>query len=215
MMLFAILPMALALHSGGSIPSIRRRATDGPHLRAAPALLSAEPSPPSPKLIIADSAAVALYSLQLSACKSLALAFSDMTSPGFDLAADVAAFDPVATSTYLGVEQFAAASLVAGWIAGGLLSGACGDRWTELGRGRQLKTLLSGWAIAVPLALALKYGVLSHVDLPSLGQSEQAVARQAELSSLTLPNALADGFGMLGALALWRQILLRNPWLML
>merc|ERR1740124_767243 len=65
-------------------------------------------------LLVSDCAALVVYGLLASALKAFALAGSDLLSPGFDLAADLASFDLDATMRYVNVEYFAAASLALG-----------------------------------------------------------------------------------------------------
>jgi hypothetical protein len=166
---------------------------------------------PSAPLIVADCAALAAVSLQASAVKSFTLAAEDLTSPGFDLAKDLAEFDLAATLRYVDVEIFGAACLATGWIIGGVVSGACDSGWTTLDASERRRTLTRGYAIGAPLAVALKYSVLSQVELPSLGRSVQAAALEAQLAGLTVGNVVGDLLGMLAALLLWRWLLLGNP----
>ena len=165
-------------------------------------------------LLVADAGALAVYSLTISSFKSFALAGSDLTSPDFNFAADLSSFDLLAIAEYIGVEQYGAACLAVGWVVGGSSFGACSSAWPKLGSKEQLLRLLRGWSVAAPLACFLKYGAFAQVTLPSLGQSAAALALEAELSGLTAPNLEADTLGMLGILLLWRQLLLRNPFLM-
>lgn len=161
---------------------------------------------------MSDAVVLTAYSLTLSAFKSFALAAADLVSPGFDFVADVAAFDLEATAAYIGVEQFGAASLALGWLIGGSASGACSEAWATLTEREQASRLLRGWALAAPIACALKYGVLGQQGaLPPLGQSAEAAALEAQLGGLTTQNVLADVFGMLAMLALWRRLLPRFP----
>ena len=173
---------------------------------------SPQPPPVSVPLLIGDSAAIAAYSLQLSSFKALTLAYSDLSSPGFDLATDMASFDLQAVLTYVIVEQIGAASLVAGWIIGGAFcSRACSEDWAERDQRGRASSLLRGWLVAAPLLVAFKYGVLSQLTLPTLGRSAQALQLEAQLSGLTFGNVCGDTLGLVGVLFLWRQLLLRYP----
>ena len=165
----------------------------------------------STPLLLIDCAALGAYALGLSAFKSLALAGSDLASPGFDLAADLATFDGMATARYIGIENFGAACLVLGWVVGGVASGACNEEWRALSPSTQWQTLVQGWALAAPLACVVKYGVLSQTPLPSLGRSVQAIALESSLAGLSTQNVAADALGMLAVLLLWRQVLAQNP----
>ena len=176
-------------------------------------VMSDPPSPPlSAPLLIADSAVLSLVALQVSAFKALSIAISDLTAPGFDLVEDIADFDLAATTKFIGIEQFGAAALVLGWlVGGGLLSDACRVDWTQRDEDVRWRTLIQGYAAAVPSALLIKYGALTQVELPSLGRTEQAIELEASLAGLTVSNVLGDAVGMLVALVLWRALLLRNP----
>lgn len=185
--------------------------------RARPLLLAA-PDTPEPQLsgtlLASDCAALVVYGLLSSSLKAFALAGSDLLSPDFDIAADVASFDLDATMRYVGVEQFAASSLALGWLFGGVLSGACSDAWRTTGTERRWRQLLTGWAAAAPLACLCKYGLLSLQDLPALGRSAQAKLLESQLAGLTVPNVLADALGMLVVLVLWRRVVIGNDWLL-
>ena len=99
-----------------------------------------------------------------------------------------------------------------GWlIGGGLLSKACRQDWATGSDRTRWRTLLQGYAAAMPLALVFKYGVLTQIELPSLGRSLQAAQLEASLAGLTVSNVIGDSLGMLLALVLWRAVLLRNP----
>ena len=175
------------------------------------------PEPPAPlytRLLVADAGVLAVYSLTTSCFKSLSLAGSDLTSPDFDIIADITTFDPLVTMQYIGAEQFGAACLAAGWVVGGSVFGACSVSWPMLGPDEQLMRLVRSWALAAPLACLLKYGAFAQVDLPSLGQSTAAIALEAELSGVTATNVLTDFLGMGGVLLIWRRFLLQNPFLM-
>ncbi len=199
--------LCTALLIGRPVP---RRSTEIKATAPAP-----PPPPISSQLLVADCTAIALYSLQLSSFKSFALALSDFSSPDFDLAADISSFDLSAVSAFVGVEQFLAASLVVGWlVGGGLLSDACSEDWQELDAAERLANLLRGWAVATPVACALKYGVFANVDLPTLGRTAQAVALESQLAGFTLPNVCADTLGVFGVLLLWRQLLLKNDFML-
>ena len=166
----------------------------------------------SVSLIVSDCAALVVYGLLASALKAFALAGSDLLSPGFDLAADLASFDLDATMRYVNVEYFAAASLALGWLVGGTVSGACSVEWRGLSAEARWRLLLTGWLSAAPLACLCKYGLLAQQQLPVLGRSEQAKLLEAQLAGLTAPNVLADALGMLVVLVLWRRLLLFNDW---
>ena len=168
----------------------------------------------SGSLLAADCTVLVCYGLLANSLKAFGLASSDLLSPDFDLAADVASFDIAATMRYVGVEQFAAASLAVGWLVGGVVSGACDEEWRALEEQRQRRRLLTGWLAAAPLACLCKYGLLSQQDLPSLGRSAQAKLLEAQLSGLSAPNVLADAAGMLVVLVLWRRLLLRSDWIL-
>ena len=165
----------------------------------------------STPLLLVDCALLAAYSLGLSAFKSFALAGSDLLSPGFNLAADIAAFDALSTSRYIAIENFGATCLAAGWLVGGVASGACSDEWRASESTEQSLRIVQGWVLAAPLACALKYGVLSQTALPSLGWSTEAIALEAQLAGLTVQNVASDALGMLAVVLLWRQLLTRNP----
>ena len=180
-----------------------------------PLALADAPEPQlSGSLLVTDCAALVVYGLLASALKAFALAGSDLLSPDFDLAADVASFDLDATLRYVGVEEFAAASLALGWLVGGALSGACSVEWRGLGAERRWRPVLTGWLSAAPLACLCKYGLLAQQQLPVLGRSEQAKLLEAQLAGLTAPNVLADALGMLVVLVLWRRLLPRNDWML-
>ena len=185
--------------------------------QAAVRMIAHDPEPPAPlytKLLVADAGVLAVYSLTNSCFKSLFLAGSDLTSPDFNLVADITSFDPLATVQYIGAEQFGAACLAAGWVVGGSVFGACSTSWSTIDPDEQLMRLVRSWALAAPLACLLKYSVFAQVDLPSLGQSTAAIALQAQLSGVTAANVATDILGMLGVLLLWRRFLLQNPFLM-
>jgi len=168
------------------------------------------PAPLSPSLLVADCVAIAAFSLLGSSIKAFALAAADVTS-SFDLLADVVSFDLMATMQYVGIEQFGAASLAAGWLVGGVLSGACTDGWRWLDASARWSTLRKGYLIGGPLGVLLKYSVLKHAELPLLGQTVQAQSLQLELAELSASNVLGDALGMLVVLILWRRLLLNNP----
>ena len=167
------------------------------------------PSPLSPQLLAADCGALAAVFLLASSLKAFSLALADLSSPGFDLAADLVSFDLAATSQYVGVEQFSAASPALSWIVGGVVSGACTDDWCRRSARARWKALAVGYLIAAPLTLLLKYTVLAQIDLPSLGSSAQALQLETQLVGLSLVNVLNDALVMLGTLLLWRQVWLR------
>lgn len=197
----AMMSVALLISSSGSLHQLPK-----PNPRKAPI------PPVSVPLLLGDSAAIAGFSLSLSSFKAFTLAYSDLTSPDFDLAADIASFDLVAVMSFVSVQQFSAASLVAGWILGGALcSPSCREDW--LGRDERGKViaLLRGWLVAAPLACAFKYLTLSQMELPSLGRSAEALQLEAQLSGFNFGNVCGDTLGLLGVLLLWRQLYMRNP----
>ena len=206
---FAVVTAAAALHARPmSKPVLPSRL-----IRATTTVMAVNPdSEISKPVLAADCAAVALYSLQVSAIKALAVAAGDLTSPSFDLADDIASFDVAATMSYVGIEQFGAACLALGWLIGGAYSGACSERWRSLTVSDQYSLLLRGWAVAAPLACILKYSVLCNIHIPVLGHSPEAALLEAQLAGFTAGNVLTDVFGILGALALWRQVMVRNNW---
>ena len=178
-----------------------------PRLPALPA-----PSPPSPPLVVADCAALALFSLLSSSYKAFRVVAAELSSPDYDLAADLTSFDLQATAQYVGVEEYCAASLALSWLLGGVVAGACSEAWRyTLDGDTRWRTLVRGFLVAAPLALLLKYGVLSHCDLPSLGRTAQAMELEAQLAGFNPTNALTDILGMLATLVLWRRVLLLNP----
>ena len=154
------------------------------------------------------------YGLLANSIKAFEVAGSDFLSPGFDFAADLASFDLGNAMRYVGVEEFTAASLAIGWLVGGAASGACSEEWRALDEQRQRRLLLTGWLAAAPLACLCKYGLLSQLDLPPLGQSPQAQLLEASIKGLSAPNVLADAAGILVVLVMWRRLLLRSDWIL-
>ena len=183
--------------------------------RASNIVLSAKPPPdPAPlstRLIVTDSAAIAVFALGVSSFKALSLAVSDLTSPEFSIVDDLSSFNPAVIAQFVNCENFGAACLVLGWLVGGAFSGACADDWEQEEPRKQWQALVTGWVAAAPLAFVLKYGFLANADLPSLGQTAQAIALEAQLAGLTVPNVLTDTVGMLLVMVLWRRWLLQNP----
>ena len=183
--------------------------------RASNIVLSAKPPPdPAPlstRLIVTDSAAIAVFALGVSSFKALSLAVSDLTSPEFSIVDDLSSFNPALIAQFVNCENFGAACLVLGWLVGGAFSGACADDWEQEEPRKQWQALVTGWVAAAPLAFVLKYGFLANADLPSLGQTAQAIALEAQLAGLTVPNVLTDTVGMLLVMVLWRRWLLQNP----
>lgn len=174
-------------------------------------MMAAPAEPLSTTLLAADCAVLVVVSLLSSSLTALTLAGLDFASPTFDLAADVRSFDLGATAQYIGVEQLTASSPALGWLVGGMASDACGEGWSTREDDARWASLARGYAIALPLALVLKYGALSALDLPTLGRSAQAMALEQRLAGLSAPNAISDALAMLGTLVLWRQVLHRNP----
>ena len=127
---------------------------------------------------------------------------------------DIAAFDLQATSRYIGIAQFGAASPALSWLVGGTMSGACRGDWCTRDAGSRWRSLLRGLALAVPCAIALKYGVLAQLDLPTLGRSVQATQLEEQLAGLNGLNMANDALVMGATLFLWRKLLLYNPDLM-
>lgn len=177
-----------------------------------PAPPPAPPAPPSAPLLVADCAALALYSLSVSSYKAFRVVAAELTSPDYDFAEDLTSFDLQATVQYIGVEQFCAASLALGWLLGGAVAGACSEAWrTTLDEEARWRTLVSGFLVAAPLAVLIKYGVLANYELPSLGRTVQAAELEALLAGFTPVNVLSDVVGMFATLVLWRRVLLLNP----
>jgi hypothetical protein len=188
------------------------RASDARMMAAKPRRVPPTAPPAlSPMLLAADCAALVGISLLSSSLTALTIAGFDLASPGFDLAADVRSFDAGATAQYVGVEQLCAASPALSWLAGGVASGACGEDWCTRDAAARWTSIVRGYALALPLALGLKYGLLAVLDLPSLGRSTQALALEQQLAGFSVANVGSDALTMLGTLVLWRQVLLRNP----
>ena len=162
------------------------------------------PPPPSPPpqlsrvLLIGDAGAMLLYSLSLSTARTLAQAgptFTFMQESTLHL-----------TYQYVAIEQLSAVALTLAWCVGAAYAGGLSQDWFERAREARdsspnfgvLRSLLSSWATAVPLAATGKTIAVAAVILPVGGWL-----------AFDLPTAVMDLGGMLLAVALWRTMLLR------
>ena len=164
------------------------------------ALDAAAAEPPSPRLLLYDGLVVLAYSLSVSTLRAYALAFSDATQPGFDLAADLKGIDLAMTIRFIEIEQLSALSLAVAWMVGAAVAGAATESWRSFDHDAAplgVARLLRAWAIAGPLAFVLKGLTTAAVVLPAGG----SVAFDA-------PTAFADLGGMLLCVVLFRRWLL-------
>ena len=156
--------------------------------------------PPSPRLLLYDGLVVLAYSLSVSTLRAYALAFSDATQPGFDLAADLKGIDLAMTLRFISIEQLSALSLAVAWMVGAAAAGAATESWRSFDHDAAplgVARVLRAWAVAGPLAFVLKGLTTAAVVLPAGG----SVAFDA-------PTAVADLGGMLLCVVLFRRWLL-------
>ena len=95
------------------------------------ALDAAAAEPPSPRLLLYDGLVVLAYSLSVSTLRAYALAFSDATQPGFDLAADLKGIDLAMTMRFISIEELSAVSLAVAWMVGAAVAGAATQNWAS------------------------------------------------------------------------------------
>ena len=161
---------------------------------------AAAAEPPSPRLLLYDGLVVLAYSLSVSTLRAYALAFSDATQPGFDLAADLKGIDLAMTIRFIEIEQLSALSLAVAWMVGAAVAGAATQNWASFDHDAAplgVARVLRAWAVAGPLAFVLKGLTTAAVVLPAGG----SVAFDA-------PTAFADLGGMLLCVVLFRRWLL-------
>ena len=164
------------------------------------ALDAAAAEPPSPRLLLYDGLVVLAYSLSVSTLRAYALAFSDATQPGFDLAADLKGIDLAMTIRFIEIEQLSALSLAVAWMVGAAAAGAATESWRSFDHDAAplgVARVLRAWAVAGPLAFVLKGLTTAAVVLPAGG----SVAFDA-------PTAFADLGGMLLVVVVFRRWLL-------
>jgi hypothetical protein len=172
--------------------------------RAAP-VFAVAPPPFSRTLLIGDAGALLLYSLGLSASRTLALAPPDL-SAATDLGSLLLESNMRLTVQFVEIEQLSAVVMALGWCVGAALGGGLGVDWFDRAEAAErdtpglgvMGTLLLSWAYATPLFELGKAVAVAAVILPVGGSL-----------AFDPPTFVADAGGMLLAIALWRTALLR------
>ena len=135
------------------------------------AAVAASTPPPllSRILLLGDAGALLTWSLGLSTARTLALA-----GPDFDAASDLVSFMLESTMNmtvqYVAIELFSALALTLAWLVAAAIGGALDEDWfartQSAGALGVVRSLLSSWLIAIPLAEIGKATAVAAVILP-------------------------------------------------
>ena len=138
--------------------------------RHAAAVAASTPPPPlSRLLLLGDAGALLTWSLGLSTARTLALA-----GPDFDAASDLVSFMLESTMNmtvqYVAIELFSALALTLAWLVAAAIGGALDEDWFARTQSADalgvVRSLLSSWLIAIPLAEIGKATAVAAVILP-------------------------------------------------
>ena len=139
--------------------------------RHAAAVAASTPPPPLSRafLLLGDAGALLTWSLGLSTARTLALA-----GPDFDAASDLVSFMLESTMNmtvqYVAIELFSALALTLAWLVAAAIGGALDEDWFARTQSADafgvVRSLLSSWLIAIPLAEIGKATAVAAVILP-------------------------------------------------
>ena len=202
MLLLCTSTLLLSFTAQPSLRNINSAILTSATCRHAAAVAASTPPPPLSKLLLlGDAGALLTWSLGLSTARTLALA-----GPDFDAASDLVSFMLESTMNmtvqYVAIELFSALALTLAWLVAAAIGGALDEDWFARTQSADafgvVRSLLSSWLIAIPLAEIGKATAVAAVILPVGGWL-----------AFDGPTAVQDLGGMLLAISLWRTVLLR------